>query len=193
MSAPTTVLDDEAIVELYFARNEAAIRETDRKYGAYLYTVAHNMLRDEGDAEECRNDAYLDTWNAIPPARPASLGAFVTKILRRIAVDRYRERTAERRSPPGGLLSVEEYADILPAAETPESAVSTAELGRAINAYVRGLPRRRRFIFISRYYMAESVESIAAGLGVSPSAVYKELGKMKRGLKEHLEREGFPL
>ncbi len=193
MSEPTTVLSDEAIVELYLARNEAAISETDRKYGAYLYTVAHSILRDAGDAEECRNDAYLSTWQAIPPAHPVSLGAFVTRILRRIAVDRYRERTAEKRTPPGGLLSVEEYADILPDSAHMEDELSAAELGRTINAYVRGLPKRRRYIFVGRYYTLASVESIAADLGVSPSAVYKELAKIKHGLREHLKKGGFDL
>ncbi len=188
----STVRTDAAIIDLYWERDEAAIRETDRKYGAYLYTVAYNILRDAGDSEECRNDAYLDTWNAIPPARPDSLGAFVTQILRRIAVNRYKERHARKRMPVGGLFSVEEYADLLPD-ESEGDEVANAELGRAISDFVRELSRRRRYIFVGRYYMAEPVEALAADLGVTPSAVYKELGKIKRELKKHLEKRGIGL
>ena len=70
-------MSDEQIVELYWQRDERAIQETDRKYQHFLLTVAHNILRDGRDCEECLNDTYLGAWNAMPPARPNALRAFL--------------------------------------------------------------------------------------------------------------------
>ena len=60
-------MDDRQIVDLYWQRNEAAITETERKYGRYCFSIANHILRDTEDARECVNDTYLGAWNAIPP------------------------------------------------------------------------------------------------------------------------------
>ncbi len=184
-------LSDEEIVALYLARDERAIAETDRKYGGYLLRLAENVLHDLRDSEECRNDVYLKLWNTIPPAHPEVLPAYLNRVMRGTAVDRYRERA--RRAPSELTASLDELADILSSPDTVEREVESAELGRAISAYLRGESKRRQYLFVARYYRAESVEAIARHLGVSPSAVYKELERLRRGLKEHLERNGFAL
>lgn len=91
--------DDEEIVRLYFDRDEAAIRETDRKYGKFLFGIAYNILHDRLDCEECRNDTYLGIWNSIPPTRPVSFRAFITRIMRNTAIKKYKERTCLKRVP----------------------------------------------------------------------------------------------
>ena len=94
-----TLLEDEEIIELYWARNERAISETDKKYKNYLYTIAYNILHDALDCEECLNDTYLGTWNTIPPTRPNVFQAFISKIMRNTAIGRYNKNTADKRVP----------------------------------------------------------------------------------------------
>ena len=91
-------MDDERIIELFFARSENAIRKLDDKYGHLFQSVSYNILNNRLDAEECVNDAYLGTWNAIPPAKPNPLYAFVCKIVRNISLKRYDHNTAAKRN-----------------------------------------------------------------------------------------------
>lgn len=188
-----SVLSDEHIIDLYWRRDETAIRATDQKYGPFLAKLAYHLLRDELDCEECRNDTYLAAWNAIPPARPAVLPAFLTRIMRRVAINRYKERAAKKRVPSELTVSMEELSAALRSDETAEASLEAEELGRLISAYVRSLPARQRYIFIDRFYLAEPVEAIAAGLSISAPTVYREIQAIKRGLREFLERNDVTL
>lgn len=183
----SSVIADERIIELYWQRDELAIKETDVKYGQFLYRIAYNILHDPLDSEECRNDTYLGIWNAIPPAKPNVFPAFITQIMRRTAIDRYKEKTRTKRIPSELTLSLEELDGDLASFEYEDDA---KELGKIISDYLRSLTDKQQFMFIGRFYMAESVESIARDLGVTASAVYKEIGKLRIGLKNHLERNG---
>ena len=91
-------MEDAQIIELFFVRSEDAISELDKKYGKLCYKLADNILASAQDAEECVNDAYLSTWNAIPPQRPESLPAFVGTLVRRCSITRYRANTAMKRN-----------------------------------------------------------------------------------------------
>lgn len=180
-------VSDEAIIDLYWQRDERAIGETHRKYGRYLFAVAHNILADKQDCEESLNDTYLGAWRAIPPERPRVLKAFLTVILRRNVINRYNYLTAKRRVPTSLTESLDELDECV--ASTDE--VDSKRLGEAINAYLKAQPPRRRYIFIGRYYLAEPIERIAHELGVSRSTVDKELSKIRADLRAHLEREGY--
>jgi RNA polymerase sigma-70 factor (ECF subfamily) len=184
------VIADEQIVELYWRREENAIRETDKKYGRYLFKVAHNILLDREDSEECKNDAYLEAWNSIPPTRPRTLGSFMTQIVRCIALDRYKAKTTKKRIPSELFVSMEDLSYILADGDFAETEYMAKEVGKMINAYVKGLTEKEQYIFVSRYYVAEKVEDIARELGVSQPTVYRELEHIKNGLREYLEREG---
>ncbi len=192
-NVPTPCLADEEILDLFFARDERGISETDRKYGGSLLRLAENILHDPSDSEECRNDVYVKLWKSIPPARPTVFPAYLNRVMRGTAIDRYRARARQGECRSELLASVEELSDILSSPETVERAWESAELGRAISRYLRMQSKRRQYLFVARYFRAESVEEIACTLGVSPSAVYKELSKLRRGLKEHLERNGFSI
>ena len=183
-----TVITDEQIIELYWQRNETAIQETDRKHGKLLFGIAYNILHDRLDCEECQNDTYLDVWKAIPPTRPTVFPAFITKIMRRIALDRYKEKTAKRRIPSEYTVSMEDIKDTLHSNETVDSEYAAEELGKIISDYVRSLTDRQRYIFIDRFYLAEPVETIAADLSISVSTIYREIENIKQGLKTYLER-----
>ncbi len=135
-----SIIADEQIVELYWKREERAMPETDKKYGNFLFKIAYNILHGRLDCEECKNDTYLDVWNAIPPTRPNSFKAFVTQIMRRIAIDLYRIKTSQRRIPSELTISMEDLKNTL---HGDRSTVSEAEeLGTIINNYVRSLSDR---------------------------------------------------
>ena len=183
--------DDGRIVELYFQRDEDAIRLTKEKYESYLLAVAKNILSDPLDREECLNDLYLKVWNAIPPERPRSLGAFLTTVMRRIAINRYHYNARKKSVPSEMTVSFSELEEVLCDGGDCARAFDAKHLGEVISAYLRTLSPRRRYIFFSRYYIAASLQTIAQELGVSRSTVDKELAAIKSGLKEKLESEGY--
>lgn len=182
------VVADEQIIEMYWQRNELAIQETDKKYGQFLFRIAYNILHDRLDCEECQNDAYIDTWNAIPPTRPIVFSAFITQITRRIALDRYKEKSRKKRIPSELTVSIEDMKETLHNYSMVDAHYDIKEIGRLINEYVKNLSDRQRYIFIDRFYLAESVETISTDLSISVATVYREIEKIKQGLKIHLER-----
>ena len=184
---------DEKIIALYWQRDEQAIAQTDFKYKAYLLSAAYRILHDSLDCEECLNDTYLGTWNAIPPARPNLFKAFLTTILRRIAVNRYHSNLRKKRIPSEMTVSLSELEEFLADDTDVERAFDAARLGNVISNYVRLLSERRRFIFMSRYYMAEPIDAIARTLNVSRSTIQKELAAIRTDLKETMEREGYSI
>lgn len=184
------IIADEQIIELFWQREEKAIQETDIKYGKILFGIAYNILHDRLDCEECQNDTYLGVWKAIPPTRPKAFPAFIVEIMRRIAINRYKEKTSKKRIPSELTVSMDDINDTLHSDETVESEYAAEEVGRIINDYVRELSERQRYIFIDRFYLAESIETIATDLSISVPTVYREIDKIKQGLKLHLERNG---
>jgi RNA polymerase sigma-70 factor (ECF subfamily) len=180
---------DEKIIDLYWERNQDAIQETDYKYGRALRNIAYNILFDELDCEECQNDAYLGIWNAIPSARPPAFPAFIMRIMRQVAIGRYREKGRKKRIPSRMTMSLEELESISSEVSV-EEIYDAKEVGKLITEYVKQLTERQRYIFIDRYYLAESIENTAYELSVSTRTVYKELEKIKYGLKEFLGRNG---
>ncbi len=184
-------MPDEEIIELYWSRNEKAIEETDKKYGKYLYTIAYNIIHDSLDCEECLNDTYLGTWNRIPPTRPNAFQVFLSKIMRNIAIDRFRQKTAEKRIPSELVVSLEELDECLSPGLTAEEESAIRELARVLNDYLHQLSDKKAFIFICRYYYSDRISSIAKMLGVAESTVHRNLKEMREELHEILVKEGL--
>ncbi|MBQ8621861.1 MAG: sigma-70 family RNA polymerase sigma factor [Oscillospiraceae bacterium] len=182
-------LSDEKIIALYWSRDEKAIEETDFKYKHYLFSIAYNIVHGRLDCEECLNDSYLAAWNAIPPTKPNVLKAFLTTIVRRIAINRYHSK--QRQSEM--TVSLSELEDFLSGDGCVDSQLDAKDLGRVISDFVRSLSQRRRFIFMSRYYIAEPIDTIARDLNLSRSMVNKELAAIRKALKEKLESEGYSI
>ena len=187
MRAPSS---DEEIIELYWNRDERAIEETDLKYRKYLFTIAYNILYSNEDSEECLNDTYMGAWNAIPPQRPLNLKAFLTTIAHRVAINRYNKIKMQKRIP-SNLTSALEELDYMLEGDSMDSEMDAKRLGEIISAYLKTLSKRQRYIFMSRYYMAEPIEKIASDISVSKSTVNKEIVSIKEGLKNALEKEGY--
>ena len=190
-TAPREPASDAHIVHLYWTRNTSAILETDRKYGKLLYRVAYDLLHDHGDSEECQNDTYLGAWNAMPPAEPTVLSAFLAKITRRLAISRYRERHAKKRVSSELTDSLEELEYALKSEESVTQAVDAKLLGEAIDGFLRTLDEEGRMLFLGRYYFAQPVKELAALVGVTESSVYKQLAAMKEELRAYLSERGM--
>lgn len=186
-------ISDDEIIELYWGRNEDAIQETDNKYGQFLYRIAYNILYEHRDCEECKNDTYLGVWNAIPPTKPRAFCAFITQIMRHVAINAYYKKTSKKRIPSELTVSMEECEGFIGRADSMDDVMIAKEVGRIISDFVRGLSDKRQYIFMSRFYMVESVEVIAGELHLTESTVYKELTKLKKELKDRLEAEGVTI
>ena len=184
---------DEELTELFLSRNENAIAETDRKYGRFLSQIAKNILPDKRDREECKNDVYLRVWKALPEAKPESFKAYLVQTMRRTALNRREALTSKKRKADAFSDSIEELNEALQDRSTPETELEAKQLSVALSDFVRSLPEMQRYIFIERYYFANPVKTIAKKLSVSGATVYREIEKIKRQLKEHLERRDIDL
>lgn len=185
--------DDAGIVDLYWQRDENAIRLTELKYKNYLLTVAYHIVHDSLDCEECLNDTYLGAWNAMPQARPDCLRAFLTTIMRRTAVNRYHSKQKKGNVPSEMTVALAEVEDILTENQPLGNEFDAHHFGALVSEYLRALPERDRYIFMSRYYAVNTVDRIAGELFLSRSTVNKTLARIRAGLKEKLEKEGYAI
>ena len=183
-------MEDGAIVQLYWDRDERAIEESDRKYGGLCRGVALRILESPEDSEECVSDTWLRSWNAMPPQRPGRLGAFLAKITRNLALDRWRQDHAEKRYAGETALALEELGEIV-SGESLEEEVRRRELIRAMNGFLRSLPERDRNLFLRRYWGMETLEGLAKAEGMSLTALHRRLGKLRSRLADHLRKEGI--
>jgi RNA polymerase sigma factor (sigma-70 family) len=184
-------MEDHQIIELYFRRSEQAIAETADKYGRYCHTIANHVLGNPEDAEECVNDTWLHTWNAIPPTRPSCFRAFLGRITRNLSINRFLGRTAVKRGGGETAAALDELKDCVAAEETVESVIDERELGRAISAFLETLPEKKRVIFVRRYWYLCPIAEIASSLGEGESMVKMSLSRMRRKLRDYLEQEGI--
>jgi len=184
-------LEDADIIALYWKRSEEAIRRTAEKYAAYCSCIIHHVLGDCRDAEECLSDTWLGAWNAMPPQRPARLPPFLGRIARNTALDRWSYNTAQKRN--GGFEAVlEELAECVDGTPMEED-FDARQLGEAISDFLDTVHPEARLVFLRRYWYCDSVAEIAAGTGFSQSRIKSLLHRTRKGLREHLQKEGYDL
>jgi RNA polymerase sigma-70 factor (ECF subfamily) len=182
-------MHDENIIQLFFERSEQAIGELDKKYGRVCHSVAYNILNNRQDAEECVNDAYLGTWNAIPPERPNPLLAFVCKIVRNLSLKRYEQNTAVKRNSRYDV-AMEELEGCLASSVTVEEEIEARELTEIIQSFLDSLTKENRVIFLRRYWFSDSYADIARQVGISEKNVSVRLTRLRKDLRKYLmERE----
>lgn len=185
-------LNDTEIVELFWQRDETAIAETDKRYRGYLMKIALNVLNDSEDGQEAVNDTYLKAWNAMPPHKPSLLSTFLGKITRQLSIDKLRTKTREKRGGSEYQLSLDELCDCT-GGEDPAKDYELKRLAKAISAYLRSISADKRAVFVWRYYFCEPIKDICQRLGESESSVKSRLHRIRQGLKQHLESEGFEI
>lgn len=184
-------MEDDKIIALYFERNESAITETKQKYGRYCHSIAYGVLKDHEDAEECENDAYLDAWNTIPPTRPHVFSVFLGTVTRRIALDRRRQKEAEKRRSNLFTVSLQELEECIPSGKSIDDAITAEILANEISRFLRTLPEVESDVFVRRYWHFDSIANIAKHFGFGQSKVKMTLKRTRDKLLRYLEKEGF--
>ena len=186
-------MEEKLIVDLFWERSEEAIVKTREKYEKYCYKIAYNILQSKSDAEECVNDTYLNTWNAIPPHRPKMLSTFLGKIVRNLAFNRYKHNTADKRG--GGEITavLDELAGCVSGNDNVEQAYEHKELVAAINDFLGTLPAQKRNIFVCRYWYTDSISNIAARYNMTYAAASMELNRLRTKLHNYLIEWGYEL
>ncbi|MDD5954731.1 MAG: sigma-70 family RNA polymerase sigma factor [Firmicutes bacterium] len=182
-------MEDSKIIELFFARNEAAIRHTDEAYGRRLYHLADNILHNGQDAEESVSDTYMRAWETIPPHSPKYFFAYIAKICRHFALDRLDWKNAAKRKAEVVSLTQEMEACIPDTEQDRE--LSGQELGMILDAFLRTLTPENRMVFMRRYWYVDTIAEIAARYGISESAVQMRLNRTRAKLCTYLEKEGI--
>ena len=185
-------MEDEKIIELFFARSELAIKELDNKYGAVCHNISYNILNNEFDAEECVNDAYLGTWNAIPPHKPNPLLTFVCRIVRNVSIMRYRANTAMKRNSSFDI-AMGEIEDCIATPETVETALEAKSLAQIIERFLDTLTAENRVIFMRRYWFSDSYADISTLTGLSEKNISVRLTRIRTNLRNYLVKEGVLL
>ena len=182
-------MTDEEIIELYRQKDPSAIGRTQEKYGRFLRAVASNILRDERDAEECENDAYLELWKSVPQKPPDNLKAYLCKILRHLCLKKLRADRAQKRSSEA-LVSLEELEDCVPTGESVEDGLFFSELTASLDRFLREQPEKERNIFILRYWYCMPLSEIGSRFSCSEGKIKMILLRMRKKLKEFLTKEG---
>lgn len=184
-------LDDNLIIDLYWARSEDAIGETDKKYGSYLGTIAYNILYSHEDSSEAVNDTYLRAWDSMPPERPNILSAYLGKITRRISLNKRRDQRAEKRGGGEINLVLDELSESIPSGFSVEQEVDAKALGETLNKFLGNLKETERDMFLRRYWYMDSVKDIAEMFGCGESKVKTTLFRIRKKLLATIESEGL--
>ena len=182
-------LEDSKILDLFFARNEQAIRHTDDTYGRRLFMLADNIVKNDQDAEESVSDTYLRAWETIPPHRPNHFFAYLAKICRHFALDKLDWKSAAKRKAEVVSLT-DEMALCIPDAQR-DRELEGRELGRILDAFLRTLTPENRMVFMRRYWYVDTIAEIAARFGISESAVQMRLNRTRAKLSAYLDKEGI--
>lgn len=184
-------MDDIMIVELYTKRDESAISETQKKYGAFLHRIAYSILSDNEDSDECVNDTYLKTWESIPPNRPNAFSAYIARITRNLSINLFRSRQADKRAGSQYKLSLDELGECADKGETPEGSAELGAVTKCINDYLETVSPEFRQMFVCRYFFMDSIKDICTTFGAGESKVKSALMRVRNGLREYLEKEGI--
>lgn len=186
-------MEDAMIIDLYFKRAEQAITETDLKYRPYCESIGYHILKDHQDTEECVNDCYFHTWNAIPPARPDSLRCFLGKIMRNLSLDRYRKKHSQKRGGNEFEVVLDELNDCVPSDDPVWDSCNGKLLGEAIDKFLDRIPKKQCIVFIKRYYFCKSIKEIAKECSMTTTHVKVLLYRIRGALKRYLETENFEI
>ncbi len=184
---------DAEIVELYWARDESAIKYSDEKYGRYCRKIATGILYSNEDSEECVNDTYLNAWDSMPPNRPERLSTYLGKICRNLAINLYEKLTAVKRCGTEATSCIDELEEILSSGQDVEDTLNMQMLTQSINTFLGSLNADSRKIFVKRYWYMTSVKDIAKEQSVSESKVKMSLLRTREKLKDYLLKEGYAL
>ena len=181
-------MEDSRIIQLFFQRDEKAIEEVSRKYSAYCAKIIWNVLYNKEDCDECLNDVWFTLWSRIPPDRPRYLSAFAGKIARGLAIDRYRRKNAAKRMDTH-MVSIEEEVGEICGEYSIEKEIDSYHIREVLNAFLSGLSRKDRDIFVRRYWYMDSIREIAHRHHITEANVKSNLLRSRRKLLKAMKKE----
>ena len=185
-------MEDGQIIKLFWDRKEQAVSETAKKYSAYCYAIAYNVLSVKEDAEECVNDTLQKAWDSIPPNQPDNLKAWLGKVCRNVALNLWQKSHAKKRNRGMDLL-FSELEECIPSVHTVEKEIENSRISACINRWLRTLPREDRILFVRRYWYGDAVKDLAKERNISPEKLSQKLFRLRKGLKAALEKEDISL
>ena len=183
-------MEDKEIIGLFWKRSEDAINETAKKYGKYCHYIAYNILYNEQDSEECVNDTYLSAWDNIPPHNPNKLSAYLGKITRNLALNKWDYYNANKRGKGQMTIVLEEVQECISSTDTTEKMIDEINFTNVLNRFLSSLPKKKRIIFLRRYWYMSSIKEICVDFGMSESKVKMMLMRLRKDFRAYLEKEG---
>ena len=180
-------MDDNKIVELYWNRDETAIKETKDKYSNYCFTIANNILHNQEDSEEALNDTWLA---AMPPHHPLILSTFLGKITRNLSLNKWRMLSADKRGGGQTAVSIDELEECIPDERNIRESLEAEIIAESINDFLGDLKESERKVFVCRYWYFDSIDEIARRYGITQSKVKMMLKRTRDKLKDYLINEG---
>lgn len=184
---------DTEIIDLYFARDERALTESEKSFGSYCYSIAWHILYDKEDSDECVNDTWLKAWNNIPPTRPSKLAIFLGTITRNLSLDRWKSKQTQKRGNGAMDVVLDEIEECVPDKSSVEDIVETKELQELLNAFLKSLPERDCNIFLRRFWYVEEYAEIAERYDLNINTVKSSVFRTRAKLKDFLEKEGVTI
>ena len=182
-------MEDAKIIDLYFARSEDAIYQTDAVYGGRLFSLADRILHNAQDTEESVNDTYMKTWETIPPCRPTYFYGYLAKICRHFALGKLDWKTAAKRKAE--VVSLTDEMELCIPDKRKEAELEAKEIGRLLNIFLESLSQESRVIFLRRYWFCDTIAEIAQRYGISESKVKMRLLRTRVQLADYLNKEGI--
>ena len=187
-------MDDDKIIDLFWQRNEMAIEAAGQKYQRYCFSIGYDILKNKEDVEECVNDTYFRAWEAIPPTKPNNLAVFLGTITRRLALNLYKKKRADKRGGGQVEIVLSELEEAIPdGSASLEKELEREEIIKTINGFLKDLPEKQRNVFVRRYWHMKSIEDIAKDYQLTISNVKQMLFRARKQLKLRLEEEGVYL
>lgn len=185
-------MDDKQIIELYFERNEQAIKETETKYGTFCHRIAMNILGIHEDAEECVNDTYYSVWKQIPPTVPEVFKVYLGRITRNLSISRFREMRAKKRYSSMEIM-LSELNDCVPSSSNVEQTIEVMQLSDYISEWLDSLPEEDCALFVRRYWFGDEVQELAKKCGITAAKMAQRMLRLRKSLKAALEQKGVAL
>ena len=185
-------MDDKQIIELYFERNEQAIKETETKYGAFCHRIAMNILGIHEDAEECVNDTYYSVWKQIPPTVPEVFKVYLGRITRNLSISRVRAMRAKKRYSSMEIM-LSELNDCVPSSSNVEQTIEVMQLSDYISEWLDSLPEEDCALFVRRYWFGDEVQELAKKCGITAAKMAQRMLRLRKSLKAALEQKGVAL
>jgi RNA polymerase sigma-70 factor (ECF subfamily) len=189
---PRFALDDEEVVRRVLAGEAALFEALMRRYNQRLYRVARAIVRDESEAEDVMQQAYVNAYSHLAQfAGRAKFSTWLTRIAVHEALARTRHRARWK-----GIDSMPDENEDHPEAPReerpgPEEQAHTTELRELLESAIDGLPESYRSVFVLRDAEGLSTLEVAEGLEISEAVVRTRLHRARAMLRRHIyERTG---